>query len=101
MEVKPVTPEKIILDEYEQEIEEKFEQHIPLSTEEFKQRAQLLKAAAQNSLKKDKRITIRVYSSDLANLKMIAERQGLKYQSLITSVLHKYAMGFLRDNTKV
>jgi len=55
------------------------------------------KEAATNYLKKDKRITIRVYSSDLERLKILAAREGLPYQTYITSMLHKVSTGRLRD----
>ena len=48
---------------------------------------------AQRYLRKDARINIRLSSADLAMLKRRAAEEGLPYQSLIASVLHKYASG--------
>lgn len=49
--------------------------------------------AAKSYLRKDARINIRLSSADLAMLKLRAAEEGLPYQSLIASVLHKYVSG--------
>jgi predicted DNA binding CopG/RHH family protein len=46
--------------------------------------------AARRYLRKDARINIRLSSADLEMLKRRAVEEGLPYQSLIASVLHKY-----------
>lgn len=51
--------------------------------------------AAQRYTRKDARINIRLSSADLAMLKQRAVEEGLPYQSLIASVLHKYVSGSL------
>lgn len=53
--------------------------------------------AATNYLRKtkEKRISIRVFGEDLRRLKILAEGEGLPYQTLITSLLHKYITGRL------
>ena len=43
---------------------------------------------------KTERIGIRLTSQDLKNIKQIAEKEGLRYQTLISSVLHKYIMDY-------
>jgi len=53
----------------------------------------LAKKVAINSLRKDMRINIRISSVDLEHIKRKAVHDGLPYQTLITSVLHKYAAG--------
>jgi len=52
----------------------------------------LLAQAAEETCKKDKRINIRISSRDLEAL-----QEGLPYQSLVASVLHKYVYGGLKD----
>jgi predicted DNA binding CopG/RHH family protein len=47
-------------------------------------------AAAKRYTRKDARINIRLSSADLEMLKRRAVEEGLPYQSLIASVLHKY-----------
>lgn len=48
---------------------------------------------AANTLRKDVRINIRLTSTDLSQIKQIAAYEGMPYQTLIASVLHKYAAG--------
>lgn len=50
---------------------------------------------ALRTLQKDVRINIRLSSTDVANIKMKAAYEGLPYQTLISSILHKYASGYL------
>ena len=52
-------------------------------------------AAARATLRKDKRVNIRMTERDLVRLKKKAEEEGLPYQTLISSVLHKYISGRL------
>jgi len=52
-----------------------------------------LRAAAGATGRKDKRVNIRLDSRTLTRLRAIALREGLPYQTLISSVLHKYATG--------
>ena len=49
--------------------------------------------AAKRYTRKDARINIRLSSADLEMLKQRAVEEGLPYQSLIASVLHKYVSG--------
>jgi predicted DNA binding CopG/RHH family protein len=49
--------------------------------------------AAKSYLRKNARINIRLSTADLEMLKRRAADEGLPYQSLIASVLHKYVRG--------
>ena len=49
--------------------------------------------AARRYMRKDARINIRLSSADLEMLKRRAAEEGLPYQSLIASILHKYVSG--------
>lgn len=60
-------------------------------------RKKMLQAAAQETFKKDKRINIRISSRDLESLQRRALEEGLPYQTLVSSVLHKYVSGRLHD----
>jgi predicted DNA binding CopG/RHH family protein len=53
------------------------------------------RAAAKATALKDKRINIRLSSPDLRGLQVKALEEGLPYQTLIASVLHKYVSGRL------
>ena len=48
---------------------------------------------AAKTLRKDVRINIRLTSNDLSAIKQKAAYEGLPYQTLIASILHKYAAG--------
>lgn len=51
--------------------------------------------AAHRTLKKDRRVNIRISQVDLVDLRARAFEEGLPYQTLISSVLHKYVTGSL------
>jgi len=55
------------------------------------------KIAARNTFKKDKRVNIRMTELDLELLQERALIEGLPYQTLMSSVLHKYVTGRLVD----
>ncbi len=51
--------------------------------------------SARATLRKDKRVNIRMTERDLTRLQKAALHEGLPYQTLIASVLHKYIEGRL------
>lgn len=57
-----------------------------------------LRAAARTTGLKDQRINIRLSSVDLQALRTRALQEGMPYQTLISSVLHKYLSGALRES---
>lgn len=59
--------------------------------------AQRYAGYAAAALAKDKRVNIRISSRDLEEIQAKAAQEGLPYQSLMTSVLHKYVTGRLVD----
>lgn len=62
-------------------------------------KSQLAEAARLTSLK-DYRINIRVSSRDVELLKSRAMEEGIPYQTLVSSILHKYVTGRLVDKKK-
>ncbi len=60
-------------------------------------RKKMLQATAEETFKKDKRINIRISSRDLESLQRRALEEGNPYQTLVSSVLHKYVSGGLHD----
>lgn len=52
---------------------------------------------ARETSRKDQRVNIRISSKDLQAIKKRAFEEGLPYQTLIASLLHKYASGRLVD----
>ena len=59
-----------------------------------------LRKAARAYVEKESKMNIRIAPSELAQIKAKAEREGLKYQSLVKSVLHKYVTGQLVEKNK-
>ena len=53
--------------------------------------------AARNTARKDRRVNIRISSQDLELLQARALREGIPYQTLMASVLHKYVHGTLGE----
>ncbi|MCR9104572.1 MAG: CopG family antitoxin [Gammaproteobacteria bacterium] len=62
-----------------------------------KARKEELEAAATNTFKKDKRINIRISNRDLIAVQSRASEEGVPYQTLVSSIIHKYVSGSLRD----
>jgi len=53
--------------------------------------------AAKATMRKNKNINIRISENDLESIKLLAAREGLPYQTLIGSLIHKYATGSLKE----
>jgi len=92
---KPLDPDKISLDEEEKDYLSSFEKGEWETTENFEKDLLEAKKTAANTLKKNARINIRISESDLASIKQKAAFEGIPYQTLIASILHKYAAGHL------
>lgn len=56
-----------------------------------------LKAAARATATKDRRVNIRLSAGDLQDIQVRALEEGMPYQTLIASVLHKYVTGRLEE----
>jgi predicted DNA binding CopG/RHH family protein len=54
-----------------------------------------LRAAARATGTKDRRVNIRLSSADVRDIQALALREGLPYQTLIASILHKFVTGRL------
>jgi len=85
----------LVLDEFEQEIEDTIHLMVPV-TGEKKERLDKIREAAREK-RKNKSINIRISEYDLKQIKSRAADEGMPYQTLITSVLHKYLNGRLLD----
>jgi predicted DNA binding CopG/RHH family protein len=62
-------------------------------------RREELEAIASNTLKKDKRINIRISNRDLTAIQSRATEEGIPYQTFVSSIIHKYISGSLQDLT--
>ncbi|MDA3811902.1 MAG: antitoxin [Spirochaetaceae bacterium] len=87
------------LDEYEKELMESIENDeyevVPLSEKE----KQAFVQAAINTGKKDQRMNIRMSSTDINKLKAKALHEGMPYQTLVSSILHKYVNNQLHETS--
>jgi predicted DNA binding CopG/RHH family protein len=81
----------------EQELIESYERDEWQSVKDLKTEAQRYKEAAQTTFRKNARVNIRISSKDLEALQKRALEEGLPYQTLIASVLHRYVSGRLID----
>ncbi|WP_298219230.1 CopG family antitoxin [Halothiobacillus sp.] len=87
---------KTKLDPEEQELLEAYESG-EFESDLGADRRESLAKVAEETFKKDRRINIRISSRDLEALQRRALEEGLPYQSLVSSVLHKYVSGGLKD----
>ena len=84
------------LDREEKEILESFEK------EEWRSVADVAELErygeyARRTLRKTKRINLRISEADLIAIKKKAAEEGLPYQTLIASLIHKYVTGKIRE----
>ena len=87
------------LDAYELEVLKPFENG-KLKSVATKSELEKLKAAARATAIKDRRVNIRLSSIDLSDIQVKAMEEGVPYQTLIASVLHKYVTGRLSDKSQ-
>jgi predicted DNA binding CopG/RHH family protein len=88
------------LDPYEREVFRAYEAG-KLEPAAGKAELQRLRAAARATAIKDRRVNIRLSSLDLLDIQARALAEGMPYQTLIASVLHKYVTGRLSDSGRV
>ena len=84
------------IDAYEQEVLGAFEKG-KLKSVATKAELAKFKAAARATAIKDRRVNIRLSSGDLSDIQVRALKEGVPYQTLIASVLHKYVTGRLAE----
>ena len=85
------------LDREEVKILQDFERGELTSINNFREAKRQLEEAAHNFLQKDRRINIRISSRDLETLQKKAVKEGMPYQTLISSTLHKFVTGKLKS----
>jgi predicted DNA binding CopG/RHH family protein len=85
------------LDKDELEILRDFERGELESMKNFRDEKRKLEEAARHMLQKDKRINIRLSSRDLETIQKKAAKEGIPYQTLISSTLHKFVTGKLKS----
>ena len=86
------------LDKEEKEILDAFEANRLKRSNGAKSEISRHKAYAEATFRKDARINIRLSSRDLRALQVRALQEGIPYQTLVASVLHKYVDGQLKES---
>jgi len=87
---------KVTLDKLEQSIEDNAGKFIPLSDVEMNKVESIIDAA-----NKTKNINIRISAYDIEKVKQRSAEEGIPYQTLISSIIHKYITGKLIDERAI
>lgn len=91
---------KAKMEKEEQDLLESYERDEWETVENFRREAQRYQEYARAAFRKDARVNIRISSKDLEALQKRAVEEGIPYQTLIASVLHKYISGRLVEPRK-
>ena len=83
------------IDQEEKDLMESIERDEWLPVKNINQEKEKATAAARNTLKKDKRINLRLTQKDYHQIQIKAIEEGIPYQTLISSIIHKYLNGSL------
>ncbi len=92
--------DKVKLDDEEQALLDSLEagewQSVPDLANEIAEHVQY----AKNTMKKDRRVNIRISSRDLEGIQILALEDGIPYQTLMSSILHKFVTGKLVERPR-
>jgi predicted DNA binding CopG/RHH family protein len=81
------------LDRYEQGILNAYDKGALVSAHPTKAQLDALREAARATFTKNRRVNIRLSTADMMDIQARAHEEGVPYQTLIASVLHKYVSG--------
>jgi predicted DNA binding CopG/RHH family protein len=87
---------KQVLDDEEQEIESALVAHKKADTDELAISVMAWQAALENTERKSP-VTLRLSGDVMRRLKLKARKEGLPYQTLVSSILHRYVHGHIKD----
>ncbi len=85
-------------DDYEKEVLKSFERGEWRSVDNLQEKKEEYAQYAKASLKK-RRINIRMSEKDFIDIKIKSLEEGIPYQTLISSIIHKYVSGKLVEKT--
>ena len=88
------------LDKEEKDLLESYERGEWKSAKNLKQEIKKHKGYARQTLRKDKRVNIRISSMVLDELQTRAVEDGMPYQTLISSILHRFITGRLIEKPR-
>ena len=83
------------IDEEEKDLMESIEKGEWIPVKNIKKEKEKAIMAARDTLKKDKRINLRLSQKDYHQIQIKAIEEGLPYQTFISSIIHKYLNGSL------
>jgi predicted DNA binding CopG/RHH family protein len=83
----------------EKEILEAYEKGLIKATTPSKKKIREVKSIAENTFRKDRRITLRLYDHDYKGIQKKAMEMGIPYQTLISGMIHRYIEGELIEKT--
>jgi len=86
-------------DPFEKEMSEAYEKGEFISAKPSKTELEKFRSAAQITFIKDRRVNIRLTSPDFMDIQARAMEEGIPYQTLIASVLHKFVAGRLVEKS--
>lgn len=89
---------KIVLEKEEQLLEREIESGAWSEVDNLEKEKMKFQSIAQNTLNKSKKINIRLTDWDYRNMKIKAVQEGLPYQTLISSLIHKFLTGQINTN---
>lgn len=82
----------------ERDLMESIENEEWISVDNLEKEIEKAKEAAKATITKSERMNIRISPKDLKDLKIKAIREGMPYQTLVSSIIHKYLTGRLVEN---
>jgi predicted DNA binding CopG/RHH family protein len=86
---------KTRLDKYEKDILDSYEKGEWVEVSDMKNAIKKHISYAKATLRKDKRVNIRISQKDLETIQRKAIEEGIPYQTLISSLIHKFNSGKL------
>jgi predicted DNA binding CopG/RHH family protein len=89
------------LDKHEKELLKSFDDDEWKEIPNMKKEISRHESYAKSTLKKDKRINIRISQRDLESIQRKAIEEGIPYQTLLSSLIHKYINGKLIEKDKI
>jgi len=87
------------LDREEKEVLESYESGEWRAVDDVAVAAECYQDYARATNRKDRRVNVRISTRDLVGIQRRALEEGIPYQTLISSILHKYVSGRLTDRT--
>jgi predicted DNA binding CopG/RHH family protein len=88
---------KVFLNTEEATLEKEIEQGEWVPVPDLAEEIKKYQTLARNSLNKNKKINIRISDWDYNKIKVRAVQEGLPYQTLVSSIIHKYLTGQMKS----